>query len=111
MSIRLRDYDYSQPGAYFLTVCTQDRQCLFGEIVDGEMQLNDAGRMIARWWEELPNKFPSAEIDEYVVMPNHSHGIVMIVDRGRPVCPPRSGHTRRCAPTGNRTMVQNHDHH
>ncbi|MBC7263536.1 MAG: hypothetical protein H5T64_04160 [Chloroflexi bacterium] len=78
-SIRLQDYDYSQPGAYFLTICTQDQQCLFGEIVDGEMQLNDAGRMIARWWEELPNKFPSAETDEYVVMPNHFHGIVIIV--------------------------------
>ena len=78
-SIRLRDHDYSQVGAYFVTICVQHRECLFGDIVDDEMRLNDAGRMVERWWVELGNKFPSVETDEYVVMPNHFHGIVIIV--------------------------------
>ena len=76
-SIRLRGYDYSRAGAYFVTVCTQDRACLFGDIADGEMALNDAGKMIERWWLELNRKFSAMETDEFVVMPNHFHGIVI----------------------------------
>ena len=88
-SIRLRGYDYSQAGAYFVTICAQNREFLFGEIVDGEMQLNDAGTMIVRWWDELSNKFPTFDPDAFVVMPNHLHCIVVITDvgatlRGRP---------------------------
>ena len=86
-SMRLYEYDYSQAGAYFVTVCTQNRDFLFGEITDGRMVPNDAGRMVERWWIELMNKFPSIETDEYVIMPNHFHGIIMIVGatlRGRP---------------------------
>ncbi len=79
-SIRLSGYDYSQIGAYFITIITQDRINLFGEIVDNEMQLNDAGCMVIRWWEELNHKFPLVETSEYVVMPNHFHGIVVISD-------------------------------
>jgi len=78
-SIRLKGYDYSQPGAYFITICIQQRECLLGEITGEDMQLNDAGRMVERWWVELTNKFPAAEIDEYIVMPNHFHGIVVII--------------------------------
>jgi REP element-mobilizing transposase RayT len=78
-SIRLRGYDYSQEGAYFITICTQNRECLFGEIRDCEMILNDAGKMIEKWWAKIVKKFPSVETDEYVVMPNHFHGIVVIV--------------------------------
>src|SRR6266542_4432459 len=77
-SIRLRNYDYSLPGAYFLTVCTEDRACLFGNVADDTMRLNDAGRMIEQWWFELNRKFPTVETDEFVVMPNHCHGIVVI---------------------------------
>src|SRR2546426_9828579 len=77
--IRLQGYDYSQGGAYFVTICVQNRECLLGDIVDDEMRLNDAGRMVERWWAELGNKFPSVETDEYVVMPNHFHGIIVIV--------------------------------
>ena len=77
--MRLRDYDYAQPGAYFVTICTHRRRDLFGEVLDGKMRLNDAGRMIERWWSELANKFPSVELDENVVMPDHLHGIVSIV--------------------------------
>ena len=77
-SIRLRGYDYAQPGAYFVTIATHEKQSMFGEVEDGQMRLNEAGRMIERWQAELTNKFPSVETDEYVVMPNHFHGIVVI---------------------------------
>jgi putative transposase len=79
-SIRLTGYDYSQRGCYFITVCTQGRRCLFGEIETGRMILNDAGRMVGRWWNELKNKYNNIEIDEYVVMPNHCHGIINIAE-------------------------------
>ena len=78
-SIRLPGYDYAQPGAYFITVCVHDRRSLFGEVIDGQMRLNEAGRMVERWWRQLPNKFASAMVDEFVVMPNHIHGIVINV--------------------------------
>ena len=78
--IRLPKYDYSRTGWYFVTICTQERDCRFGEIVDAEMRLNDAGLMIERWWRKLPDKFTSITIDVYVVMPNHFHGIVVIED-------------------------------
>src|SRR5512147_1358322 len=81
-SIRLKRYDYSQAGAYFVTICTQNRECLFGEIVRGEMCLNDAGMMMVRWWDELSNKFPTFDPDAFVVMPNHIHCIVVINDVG-----------------------------
>ncbi|HHT9152709.1 MAG TPA: transposase [Candidatus Hypogeohydataceae bacterium YC40] len=85
-SIRLKGYDYSQAGAYFVTVCTHKRECLFGKIVDGEMQLNDAGRMAGKWWCELKNKFTNIELDEYVIMPNHFHGIIIIITVGVDLC-------------------------
>ena len=78
-SVRLRGYDYSQAGAYFITICTQNRHCLFGNITDGAMVLNDAGRAAADCWLQIPDHFPHVELDEWVVMPNHIHGIVIIV--------------------------------
>ena len=78
-SIRLQGYDYSQNGAYFITICTQNRECLFGEIMDGRMQLNVAGEMVCRWYRELENKFPDIECDAFVCMPNHVHFIVVNV--------------------------------
>lgn len=77
-SIRLRHYDYSQAGAYFVTICTRDRQCLFGEVVENEMRLNQSGKTVARVWHSLPERFPEIELDAFVVMPNHFHGILMI---------------------------------
>lgn len=77
-SIRLKGYDYSQAGAYFVTICTQNRECLFGDVVDGEIHLNDVGIMIRDVWRKIPEHFPHAEIDEFIVMPNHFHGIIMI---------------------------------
>lgn len=75
-SIRLKGYDYSQAGLYFVTICVQNRECLFGEIADGKMELNDAGTMIEKWYFELGNKFPDIQCHEMIVMPNHFHCIV-----------------------------------
>lgn len=91
-SIRLREYDYSQPGTYFITICVQDRLCLFGSIAEGQASLNPAGRMVEYWWQRLPTKYANLEMDSYIVMPNHLHGLLCIHDvgaapRGRP-----SGH-------------------
>ncbi len=79
-SIRLSGYDYSKAGLYFITICVQNKLHLFGEITDDAMVLNDAGVMIEKWWNELKNKFPNIELDEFVVMPNHFHGILQIID-------------------------------
>jgi len=75
-SIRLEGYDYSQAGLYFITICTQNHLCLFGEIEKGEMILNDAGRMVERQWIALHHRFDGAKMHEYCVMPNHFHGII-----------------------------------
>jgi REP element-mobilizing transposase RayT len=76
-SIRLKGYDYSQAGLYFVTICTQNKECLLGKIIDGEMKLNDAGRMVEKWYLELAHKFPDIELGEYVVMPNRFHAIIV----------------------------------
>lgn len=80
-SIRLPGYDYSQAGAYFVTICAHERRRLFGEIVNDEMQLNEFGLVVEQCWLEIPNHFSTADIDYYVVMPNHFHGILWICDR------------------------------
>lgn len=90
-SMRMQGYDYTQSGAYFVTICTQGRTCLFGDLSGEETRLNDAGEMIERWWLELANKFQSVEIDEYVVMPNHFHGIILLVGANLCVCPDDRG--------------------
>lgn len=86
-SIRLKGYDYSQEGLYFITICVQHRQCLFGHIADGEMVLNDAGTMATKWYWELENKFPDIVCREMVVMPNHFHCIIHNVGADLRVCP------------------------
>ena len=78
-SIRLKGYDYTQAGLYFITICTQKRAFLFGNIMDGEMLLNDAGIMVENQWLKLPNRFQNIQLHEYVVMPNHFHAILEIV--------------------------------
>lgn len=77
-SIRLKDYDYSQAGAYFVTLVAHQHQPLFGEIHEGIMNLNAAGKMIESVWSELTVRYPKINIDEFVVMPNHFHGIIVI---------------------------------
>lgn len=76
-SIRLKGYDYSQSGLYFVTICVQNRECLFGKTADGEMVLDNAGKMIEKWCAELPNKFSDIMLDEFVIMPNHFHAIIV----------------------------------
>lgn len=77
-SIRLQDYDYAQAGAYFVTICTRNREYLFGEVVDAEMRLNGVGQMARTVWNELPARFPCVCLDAFIVMPNHIHGIIMV---------------------------------
>ena len=79
-SIRLKDYDYQQPGSYFLTICVQDRECLFGDVVDGEMRLNQYGEIVMRCWNDLPHHYPNVALDVCVVMPNHFHGVVTLTE-------------------------------
>ncbi|MBW2050451.1 MAG: transposase [Deltaproteobacteria bacterium] len=79
-TLRLRNFDYSALGAYFVTICTQDRACLFGDIHDGQMVLNDAGRIVRDVWNELPEHYGHVSLDMFVVMPNHIHGILILHD-------------------------------
>jgi REP element-mobilizing transposase RayT len=82
-SIRLKSYDYSRAGAYFITICTQDRACFLGKVVNDEMRLNDMGEIASSVWWATPEHFPNVTMDEFVVMPNHIHGIVVIADASR----------------------------
>lgn len=77
-SIRLKGYGYSGPGAYFVTIRTQHRECIFGEIVEGEMRLSPVGQIASQCWLEIPKHFPDVELDAHVAMPNHVHGILII---------------------------------
>ncbi len=77
-SIRLRGYNYATPRAYFVTVCVYGWRCLFGAVVDGDLVLNDAGRMVRAIWDALPGRFPALAPDSAVIMPNHFHAIVVI---------------------------------
>ena len=77
---RLFGFDYSVPGSYFVTACTQARLCLFGSITGTEMIPNPVGIMIESWWLELKNKYPHIDLDRYRVMPNHIHGIIGIME-------------------------------
>lgn len=86
-SIRLKGYDYSQTGLYFITICVNNRECLFGHVANGKMILNDAGQMIETEWLELPERFANVELHEYIVMPNHFHAILEIVGATLVVAP------------------------
>jgi len=79
-TLRLKDYDYSQPGAYFVTMCVKDRKCLFGEIFGDEMILNEAGIIAQNEIVNIPGHYENVELGEYVVMPNHVHLVVYIYD-------------------------------
>ena len=86
-SIRLKGYDYSQAGLYFITICIQDRECFFGNIVNGEMILNDAGKMADNEWGKIPDRFINVQLHEHIVMPNHFHAIMEIVGATLVVAP------------------------
>lgn len=79
-SVRLKDYDYSKEGVYFITICTHGRECLFGNISNDKMLLNDFGKIADECWLEIPQHFPNVQLHEHVVMPNHIHGIIQITE-------------------------------
>ena len=102
-SIRLKGYDYSSPGAYFVTICTTAREDLFGRIKLGEMQENEFASIVRACWQALPEHYMNVEMDAFVVMPNHVHGIVVITDKF-----PRVGADLRSAPTSAPTGFKRH---
>jgi REP element-mobilizing transposase RayT len=77
-SARLENYDYAQNGLYFVTICTRDKEYFFGEIKNGEMVLNAIGKIANQFWQEIPKHFPFVNLDQFVIMPNHVHGILEI---------------------------------
>jgi REP element-mobilizing transposase RayT len=78
-SIRLPGYDYAQPGAYFVTICIHGRECVLGEVVDDRVTLSPFGEVVDECWRDLPSHFPGFLLDWFVVMPNHVHGIIVLV--------------------------------
>ena len=100
-SIRLQEYDYSQAGAYYVTIVTYHRDCLFGEIINEEMILNVFGKIADECWRAIPDHFPNVELGAYVIMPNHVHGIIVITNGETIIgATPRRGTIYR-APTEN----------
>ena len=81
-SIRLKGYDYSKAGMYFVTICCQNRQCIFGEIENGEMALNNFGKIASDEWVKLSEQYPNVLLDVFQIMPNHIHGIITLGDVG-----------------------------
>jgi len=75
---RMKQWDYSSAGLYFVTICIKNREYVFGDVIDGRMVLNDLGKLAHESWQEIPIHFPDIEIDQFVIMPNHVHGIVVI---------------------------------
>lgn len=102
-SIRLKGYDYSQSGLYFITICCQDMICRFGKIVNGEMVLNELGMIAYNEWLKLPERFPNFELDLFQIMPNHIHGIVALV--GRPLRVPNAQGQGQVLPLQRRRWV------
>jgi putative transposase len=86
-SIRLPGFDYSKPGQYFVTICTQHRLCLFGTIENGKMSLNEYGEIVQAAWDDLPCHYQNINLHEFVIMPNHVHGIVGIINPVEPIDP------------------------
>ena len=80
-SIRLKNWDYTFNGYYFITICTKNKECYFGEIIDDKMILSEIGKIAHKYWQEIPKHFPFAQLDKFVIMPNHMHGII-IIDNG-----------------------------
>ncbi|MBI2172040.1 MAG: transposase [Chloroflexi bacterium] len=101
-SIRLPGYDYASPGGYFVTLCTFQRLPLFGDIVNGEMHLNNCGRIAQDCWNAIPGHFPNARLDAFIVMPNHVHGVLWLTPVGaQHAAPLRSAVPRHTATPNN----------
>src|SRR6478735_6448695 len=83
-SLRLPHYNYAMAGAYFVTICVQDRICLLGDVAAGAMVLSPAGQLVQETWQDLPRHYPHIALDEFVVMPNHVHGLLIVESGGGP---------------------------
>ncbi len=81
-SVRMKDFDYSIDARWFVTICTHERKCTLGEIVEEEMKLNEIGRIVEECWLAIPDHFPNVILDEFVIMPNHIHGLLEVVTLG-----------------------------
>ena len=92
-SMRLPGTDYAAPGAYFVTVCAYGGVCLFGQVVGGAMRLGDYGRVVQACWDDLPNHYPHVRLDAFVIMPNHVHGVIVLVGDGDVTGRGRAGST------------------
>jgi putative transposase len=103
-SLRLKGYNYAQPGAYFVTICVRDRECLLGKVVDDKMVLNDAGRIVAESLAWLADRYPCVALDESIVMPNHLHGIILIEDDIRCRGGSRTAPTRSALPIARKPL-------
>lgn len=99
-SIRLKDYDYSQAGAYFITICTRSRKLIFGDVVEGEMRLNEYGRVVETEWIKTADIRKNVELDVFVVMPNHFHGVIIISGKGDPSGRPYAPSSPHGSPSG-----------
>ena len=83
--LRLENFDYTSPGAYFFTICTQYRKPIFGKVDGGQVYLSWKGVIVYQMWTGLPDHFPNVKLDEFVVMPNHLHGILWLLEREKPI--------------------------
>lgn len=104
--LRLQSYDYSNPGAYFVTICTHGRECLLGDVVDEKMQLNAAGNIVLDCWKDLANHYERIEQDAFIVMPNHVHGIIVIRDSENTGGPKLQRAGYKPAPTHGHTLSE-----
>ena len=86
-SMRLKGYDYTQSGMYFVTICVQNKLCLFGDIINDQMKCNDAGNMLWFWFYQIEHKFAGIKCDECIVMPNHIYFIVAMIEAGNDAIP------------------------
>jgi REP element-mobilizing transposase RayT len=97
-SIRLNGYNYAQSGWYFVTICTKDKDYVLGKIIDSKMKLNEKGNIIKKWWYQIPIEYPHIKLDEFIIMPNHFHGILNIIGqngRGEVTTPLHISHDKQ----------------
>ena len=83
-TIRLKNYNYAANGYYFVTICTHEKQCYFGDVIDGEMHLSQIGKIARQYWLEIPQHSKYTYLDKFVIMPNHVHGIIVIDNPDNP---------------------------
>ena len=103
-SLRLKGYDYSQVGGYFVTICAAGRRCIFGEVVEGRIRLSEIGRIVELCWRNISTHFPNTKVDTFQIMPNHVHGIVKIKEhscRGVQLNAPTGNHFSGISPRKN----------